>query len=78
MPACHAGGRGFESRPDRLINQQSLEIQGVAFLFATNLTTKFATLYYLPCSRVDTVELWLKPWDADTPSLYIPHLLAFA
>ena len=20
MPACHAGGRGFESRPDRFIN----------------------------------------------------------
>ena len=26
IPACHAGGRGFESRPDRIKNQQEFQI----------------------------------------------------
>ena len=32
IPACHAGGRGFESRPDRLVNKGLQEIEGL-FVF---------------------------------------------
>ena len=39
IPACHAGGRGFESRPDRLMGYQkpskpckSYDLQGFMFL----------------------------------------------
>ena len=36
IPACHAGGRGFESRPDRNNNPQYLYKQGIAvFLLLT-------------------------------------------
>ena len=26
IPACHAGGRGFESRPDRFLKRKSKQI----------------------------------------------------
>ena len=31
--ACHAGGRGFESRPDRLVNKGLQEIGGLFVCF---------------------------------------------
>ena len=41
ISACHAGGRGFESRPHRFHTLKPLEFQGVLF-FATKSATKSA------------------------------------
>ena len=32
IPACHAGGRGFESRPDRTSKHKASEKSGAFFL----------------------------------------------
>ena len=32
IPACHAGGRGFESRPDRELNQKPFQNERVFFI----------------------------------------------
>ncbi len=32
IPACHAGGRGFESRPDRQLTQKSRLTAGLFLL----------------------------------------------
>ena len=37
MPACHAGGRGFESRPDRQISPESLVIPSILIFGHPNL-----------------------------------------
>lgn len=34
MPACHAGGRGFESLPHRRKPHKSVEVQQLARLFS--------------------------------------------
>ena len=40
MPACHAGGREFESRPDRLIIKELRSQILNSFLFSRNLHLK--------------------------------------
>ena len=53
IPACHAGGRGFESRPDRNNNPQYLYKQGIAvfyFLFWQHIGNKlhgYCTFNYI-------------------------------
>ncbi len=44
IPACHAGGRGFESRPDRLINKSLRGIGGFFVCFVLCPTLSFKKL----------------------------------
>jgi hypothetical protein len=42
IPACHAGGRGFESRPDRI--KPSMKIEGFLHFIQDTLPSTFRSL----------------------------------
>jgi hypothetical protein len=53
MPACHAGGRGFESRPDRK-NLEFFGIRGFLFLRMRSRIPMFHDIRY-HVSRLSTI-----------------------
>ena len=64
IPACHAGGRGFESRPLRQ-NSKKYAPSGAFFLSAPHVHIKLKTLSLLaPSTRV-----------IECPDLIAPHVL---
>ena len=47
MPACHAGGRGFESRPDRKTSDNLLIIRGFLISIIVCVVNSIWAYYFL-------------------------------
>ena len=57
IPACHAGGRGFESRPDRKTTFKPSQFERVYFL--PKLSVLFSTEDYSPILHFLYIEIKL-------------------
>ncbi len=75
--ACHAWGRGFESRPDRNIKTQSLENKVVAFFFYPFCPTFALQLQFYELLNIKKPLNFSKAWFIAEDCFYYSIATAF-